>query len=114
MEIVTLGDKIAEATKQGAGFVRLFGTENFRCWLLCYEKGEGTDMHYHVEPETMMVIQGRASVKDKSGCEKIVEKNQVVILGAKEFYQITSVSDELLVLFANRPEKFSGSHVTAE
>ena len=114
MEIVTLGDKIDEASKEGAHFVRLFGTEKFRCWLLCYDKGKGTDMHYHVEPETMMVLQGRASVKSRSGSETIIEKNQVVYIGAKEFYQITSVSDEQLILFANRPEKFSGSHVTAE
>ncbi len=61
-----------------------------------------------------MVLQGRASVKSKSGSKTIIEKNQVIFLGAKEFYQITSVADERLILFANRPEKFRGSHVTAE
>jgi len=114
MEIVTLSDKIAEADKENSEFVRLFGTENFRSWLLYFKKGDGTDLHYHIAPETMMVLQGRASIKDKAGGEQFVEKNQVLFLGAKEYYQITSVADEPLVLFANRPEQFSGSHVTAE
>ncbi len=50
-------------------------------------------MHYHLSPETFLVLQGKASVKGLKGEERIIEKNEIVFFGSKDYYQITSVGD---------------------
>jgi mannose-6-phosphate isomerase-like protein (cupin superfamily) len=82
--------------------------------MLYMEPGDGTDMHYHVSPETFLVLDGKASVKSLNGDEKVIEKNEVVFLGPKDYYQITNIGAGPLVLFGNRSENFGGPHVTAE
>ncbi|HJU62803.1 MAG TPA: cupin domain-containing protein [Candidatus Binatia bacterium] len=85
----------------------------FGSWILYFRPGEHTDMHYHMSPETFLVLQGKASVKGLTGEERIIEKNEIVFFGAKDYYQITDVGMEPLVLVGNRSEAFGGAHVTA-
>jgi mannose-6-phosphate isomerase-like protein (cupin superfamily) len=109
MDFVNLGDRMKEKKRMN----RLFGTEQFRSWMLYFEPGDGTDMHYHASPETFLVIEGKASVKGINGDERVIEKNEVVFFSPKDYYQITNVGTVPLVLFGNRSEGFGGPHVTA-
>lgn len=63
---------------------------------------------------TFLALQGKASVKGLKGEERTIEKNEIVFFGAKDYYQITNVGTEPLVLVGNRSEAFGGAHVTAE
>jgi len=112
MEFVSLNRKMAEAKEENKRKLNLFGSENFRSWILYFLPGDGTDMHYHASPETFLVLEGKASVKGIDGEEKIIGKNEVVFFAAKDYYQITNVGDAPLVLFGNRSEAFGGPHVT--
>ena len=114
MEFVSLKQKIDEAGKDNLRNVHLFGTENFRSWMLYFEPGDGTPMHYHQSPETFLVIDGKCAVKGLNGDERIIEKNDVVFLPAKEYYQLVSVGAGPLVLFGNRSEAFGIRPVRAE
>jgi hypothetical protein len=53
-------------------------------------------------------------VKGIKGEERIIQKDDVVFFGSKDYYQITNVETGPLILFGNRPEGFGGPHVTAE
>jgi mannose-6-phosphate isomerase-like protein (cupin superfamily) len=106
MEFVDLEQKRDEAGKQKIRNTHLFGTDNFRSWMLYFEPGDHTPMHYHQNPETFLVIEGRCSVKNIHGEERIIEKNQMVFFAAKDYYQLTNVGTEPLVLFGNRSEPF--------
>jgi mannose-6-phosphate isomerase-like protein (cupin superfamily) len=120
MDFVSLDQKIGEAAKEKIRNMPLFGTENFRSWMLYFEPGDGTPMHYHQSPETFLVIDGKCSVKGIDGAERIIEKNQIIFLAAKDYYQLTNVGTEPLVLFGNRSERFgirpvrAGEEQTAE
>ncbi|MGE5217514.1 MAG: cupin domain-containing protein [Chloroflexota bacterium] len=104
MEFISLKQKIAEADKDNLRNVHLFGADNFRSWMLHFEPGDGTPMHYHQSPETFLVVEGRCSVKGLKGDERILEKNDIVFLSAKEYYQLTNVGSTKLILFGNRAE----------
>ena len=106
MEFVSLGQKIDEASKEKIRNTHLFEAANFRSWMLYFQPGDGTPMHYHQSPETFLVIDGKASIKALDGSERVVEKNEVVFLGAKDYYQITNVGTSPLILFGNRSEPF--------
>jgi mannose-6-phosphate isomerase-like protein (cupin superfamily) len=114
MEFVSLKQKIDEAGKDNLRNVHLFGTDNFRSWMLYFEPGDGTPMHYHQSPETFLVIDGKCAVKGLNGDERIIEKDDVVFLPAKEYYQLVSVGAGPLVLFGNRSEAFGIRPVRAE
>jgi mannose-6-phosphate isomerase-like protein (cupin superfamily) len=106
MELVKLHQKITEARTQKIRNSHFFGTENFRSWMLYFEQGDGTPMHFHQNPESFLVVQGKCSVKDINGGERIVEKDDVIFLPAKEYYQLTNTGTEPVVLFGNRSEPF--------
>jgi mannose-6-phosphate isomerase-like protein (cupin superfamily) len=106
MEFVSLSQKIDEASKEKIRNTHLFEAANFRTWMLYFQPGDGTPMHYHQSPETFLVIDGKASIKALDGSERVVEKNEVVFLGAKDYYQITNVGTSPLILFGNRSEPF--------
>jgi mannose-6-phosphate isomerase-like protein (cupin superfamily) len=114
MEFVSLKQKIAQADKDNLRNVHLFGTENFRSWMLHFEPGDGTPMHYHQSPETFLVVDGRCSVKGLHGDERVIEKNDIVFLPAKEYYQLTNAGTSTLILFGNRSEPFGVRPVRAE
>ena len=78
MEFTNLNHKIEEAGKENLRNVQLFGTDNFRSWMLHFPPGDSTPMHYHQSPETFLVIAGKCSVKDIKGNERILEKNDIV------------------------------------
>ena len=40
--------------------------------LLYFRPGEHTDMHYHLSPETFLVLEGKASVKGLKGEDRII------------------------------------------
>ena len=114
MDFVSLDQKIGEAGKEKIRNMHLFGTDNFRSWMLYFEPGDGTPMHYHQSPETFLVIDGKCSVKSIDGKERLIEKNQIVFLAAKDYYQLTNVGTEPLVLFGNRSEPFGVRPVRAD
>jgi len=62
----------------------------------------------------LLVIDGKCSVKGIQGDERVIEKNDIVFLPAKEYYQLTSVGPGALILFGNRSEPFGVRPVRAE
>lgn len=114
MEFANLNDTMNTAKNDNKRFIRLFGNEVFRSWMLYFRPGEHTDMHYHMSPETFLVIQGKGSVKGLKGDERIIGKNEIAFFDSKDYYQITNVGTEPLVLVGNRSEGFGGPHVTAK
>jgi mannose-6-phosphate isomerase-like protein (cupin superfamily) len=114
MEFISLRQKIEEAGRDKLRNVQLFGTDNFRSWMLYFEPGDGTPMHYHQSPETFLVIDGKCSVKGLDGHERVLEKDDLVFLPAKEYYQLTNAGSATLVLFGNRSEPFGVRPVRAD
>jgi mannose-6-phosphate isomerase-like protein (cupin superfamily) len=106
MDFVSLDRKIDEAGRDKTRNTHLFEADNFRSWMLYFEPGDGTPMHFHQSPETFLVIDGKCSIKSIQGEERIVEKNEIVFFPAKEYYQLTNVGNGPLVLFGNRSEPF--------
>jgi mannose-6-phosphate isomerase-like protein (cupin superfamily) len=45
-------------------------------------------------------------VKDPKGGEQIFKKNDILFIGAKEYYQLINKGPEPLVMFGNRSEPF--------
>ena len=114
MDFVSLNEKIDEAKNNKKRKIDLFGTENFRSWMLYFVSGDGTDMHYHANPETFLVLEGKGVVKGIKGEERAIAKNEIVFLAAKDYYQITNTGTEPLVLFGNRSEAFGGPHIKSD
>ena len=114
MDFINLNQKIDAARKDKIRNSHFFGTDNFRSWMLYFEPGDGTPMHFHQNPETFLVIEGKCSVKDLKGGERIVEKNDIVFFAAKDYYQLTNVGAEPLVMFGNRSEPFGIGITRAE
>jgi mannose-6-phosphate isomerase-like protein (cupin superfamily) len=114
MEFADITDTMRIANAENKRFIPLFSDDNFRSWILYFRPGEHTDMHYHLSPETFLVLQGQASIKGIKGAERVIGKNEIVFFGAKDYYQITNVGNEPLVLVGNRSEAFGGAHVTAK
>ncbi len=114
MDFINLAEKSAEAAEKKKRKIDLFGTDNFRSWILYFVPGDGTDMHYHANPETFLVLEGRGTVKGITGEERTVKKHDVLCLGAKDYYQITNTGSVPLVLFGNRSEAFGGPHILVD
>lgn len=114
MDFINLNQKIDAARKDKIRNSHFFGTDNFRSWMLYFEPGDGTPMHFHQNPETFLVIEGKCSVKDLKGGERIVEKNDIIFFAAKDYYQLTNVGTEPLVMFGNRSEPFGIGITRAE
>ena len=110
MEFVSLAEKADKEQR----FSRLYGTGKFCTWMLHFKPGDHTDMHYHTEPESFLVVEGKASVKGIDGDERTIEQGEVVFFNPKDYYQITNVGTGRLLLYGNRPEPFGGDHVTAK
>ena len=114
MEFVSLDQKIDEAGKEKIRNTHLFEADNFRSWMLYFEPGDSTPMHYHQSPETFLVIEGKCTIKGLKGEERVIEKNDIVFLPAKEYYQLTNTGSGRLVLFGNRSEPFGVRPVRAD
>ena len=114
MDFASLGEMMAEARNKKKRKIDLFGAKNFRSWMLYFVPGDGTDMHYHANPETFLVLEGKGIVKDIKGAERPIGKNEVVFFAAKDYYQITNTGTEPLILFGNRSEAFGGPHIKAD
>ena len=110
MEFLNLQEEMAKAKRK----IDLYGTDNFRSWLLYFVPGDGTDMHYHASPETFLVFSGTGVVKGLKGEEKPIKQHDVLCLAAKDYYQIVNTGTEPLVLFGNRSEAFGGAHILAD
>jgi mannose-6-phosphate isomerase-like protein (cupin superfamily) len=110
MDFVNLNEMMATKKRK----IDLFGTDNFRSWMLYFVPGDGTDMHYHDNPETFLVLSGSGVVKGIKGEERLIQKHEVVFFAAKDYYQITNTGIEPLVLFGNRSEPFGGPHIKAD
>ena len=81
MEFANINDTMRTAKDEDKRFVPLFGSDTFRSWILYFQPGDHTDMHYHLSPETFLVLQGKASVKGLKGEERVIEKNEIVFFG---------------------------------
>lgn len=110
MEFLNLQEEMAKGKRK----IDLYGTDNFRSWLLYFVPGDGTDMHYHASPETFLVFSGTGVVKGLKGEEKPIKQHDVLCLAAKDYYQIVNTGTEPLVLFGNRSEAFGGAHILAD
>ena len=86
MDVVNLDEMIKTAKRK----IDLFGAGNFRSWMLYFVPGDGTDMHYHDNPETFLVLAGNGVVKGLKGEERPIRKNEVLFLEPKDYYQITN------------------------
>jgi mannose-6-phosphate isomerase-like protein (cupin superfamily) len=106
MEFVSLNQKIDEAGKDKIRNTHLFEAGNFRSWMLYFEPGDSTPMHYHQSPETFLVIEGKCTIKGLKGEERVIEKNDIVFFPAKDYYQLINMGTEPLILFGNRSEPF--------
>ena len=102
MDFTSLTEMMTEAQEKKKRKIDLFGADNFRSWMLYFVPGDGTDMHYHTNPETFLVLDGKGIVKDIKGNQRPIEKNEVVFFAAKDYYQITNTGTDPLVLFGNR------------
>lgn len=111
MNCINLDEKSAEAGAKRKRKIDLFGTDKFRSWMLYFVPGDGTDMHYHTNPETFLVLEGTGTVKGIDGVARAVKQHDVLCLGAKDYYQITNTGTTPLVLFGNRSEAFGGPHI---
>jgi mannose-6-phosphate isomerase-like protein (cupin superfamily) len=107
MDCINLKEEMGKAKRN----LHLFGTDNFRSWLLYFVPGDGTDLHYHASPETFLVFSGNGVVKGLQGEERPIKKDDVLCLAAKDYYQIVNTGAEPLVLFGNRSEAFGGQHI---
>lgn len=114
MECINLEEKIAAARAGKIKNNHFFGTDNFRSWMLYFETGDDTPMHFHQNPETFLVVQGECTIKDLKGGERVVKKNDIVFLAAKEYYQLINKAAEPLVLYGNRSEPFGVGITRAE
>ena len=114
MDFVSLNEMVLEAENKKKRKIDLFGTDNFRSWMLYFVPGDGTDMHYHASPETFLVLAGTGVVKGIKGEERPIQKDDVVFFAAKDYYQITNTGTKPLVLFGNRSEAFGGPHIKAD
>ena len=110
MEFLNLQEETAKAQRK----IDLYGTDNFRSWLLYFVPGDGTDMHYHASPEAFLVFSGSGVVKGIKGEQKPIKQHDVLCLAAKDYYQIVNTGTEPLVLFGNRSEAFGGAHILAD
>src|SRR6266508_1488245 len=110
MDVKNLDEMMATKKRN----IHLFGGRNFRSWMLYFVPGDGTDMHYHANPETFLVLSGSGVVKGLKGEERPIRKNEVLFLEAKDYYQITNNGTEPLVLFGNRSEAFGGPHMKVD
>ena len=110
MECINLKEEMGKAKRK----IDLYGTDNFRSWLLYFVPGDGTDMHFHASPETFLVFSGNGVVKSIKGEEQPIKKDDVLCLAAKDYYQIVNTGTEPLVLFGNRSEAFGGPHIKAD
>ena len=72
MDFVNLNEMMATKKRN----IRLFGTDNFRSWMLYFVPGDGTDMHYHANPETFLVLSGSGVVKGIKGEERADSKER--------------------------------------
>ena len=63
MEFANINDTMRTAKDEEKRFIPLFGSETFRSWILYFRPGEHTDMHFHMSPETFLVLEGKASVR---------------------------------------------------
>jgi mannose-6-phosphate isomerase-like protein (cupin superfamily) len=114
MEFINLDQKIDQAAKESIRNTHLFEADNFRSWILYFEPGDSTPMHYHQSPETFLVVEGKCAVKGLKGEERVLEKNDIVFFPAKDYYQLINVGTGPLVLFGNRAEPFGIRPVRAE
>ena len=53
MDFVSLDQKIGEAGKEKIRNTHLFEADNFRSWMLYFEQGDSTPMHYHQSPQDL-------------------------------------------------------------
>ena len=106
METANLLGKIDEARRDKIRNCHLFEATNFRSWMLYFEPGDQTPMHFHQNPESFLVVEGKCSVKDLNGGERVFEKNDILFIRAKEYYQLVNSGSQPLVLFGNRSEPF--------
>jgi hypothetical protein len=80
MDVKNLDEMISTKKRN----IHLFGAGNFRSWMLYFVPGDGTDMHYHANPETFLVLSGSGVVKGLKGEERPIRKNEVLFLEARD------------------------------
>jgi mannose-6-phosphate isomerase-like protein (cupin superfamily) len=76
--------------------------------IKCYASGGENEFHAHAhEDHTFIVLQGRAAFHQPDLAEKVLGRNEGILLPAGAYYKFESVADEPLVLLrvGNTPQR---------
>ena len=74
-------------------------TDVMRVWMKCYAEGGENVLHAHAQEDHMFVIlQGQARFYDKEGGERVLGRNEGIMLPRGAFYYFNSCGDEPLVM----------------
>ena len=74
-------------------------TETMRVWMKCYAEGGENVLHAHPsEDHIFVILQGQARFHDKDGNERVVGRNEGIMLPHGCYYYFESCGDEPLVM----------------
>ncbi|HEY7061600.1 MAG TPA: cupin domain-containing protein [Chloroflexota bacterium] len=74
-------------------------TDNMRVWMKCYAEGGENVLHAHPsEDHIFVILQGQARFHDKDDNERVLGRNEGIMLPAGAFYYFESCGDEPLVM----------------
>jgi mannose-6-phosphate isomerase-like protein (cupin superfamily) len=74
-------------------------TETMRVWMKCYAEGGENVLHAHPsEDHIFVILQGQARFHDKDDNERVLGRNEGIMLPHGCFYYFESCGDEPLVM----------------
>ena len=74
-------------------------TDTMRVWMKCYAEGGENVLHAHPsEDHIFVILQGQARFHDKDDVERVLGRNEGIMLPAGSFYYFESCGDEPLVM----------------
>ncbi len=89
----------AQLLKEGRSIQPLAETENLWTWIKVYATGGENTLHAHTKEDHMfIVLSGEGTFWGPNGEEKVLTRNDGLMLPAGTFYHFNSSGDEPLVL----------------
>jgi len=87
---------------KGRQDTELTRTDTMRVWMKCYAEGGENVLHAHPsEDHIFVILQGQARFHDKDDTERVLGRNDGIMLPAGSFYYFESCGDEPLVCCAS-------------
>jgi mannose-6-phosphate isomerase-like protein (cupin superfamily) len=84
---------------KGRQDTELTRTETMRVWMKCYAEGGENVLHAHPsEDHIFVILQGQARFHDKDETERVLGRNEGIMLPRGTFYYFESCGDEPLVM----------------